>query len=381
MRRNGLLATALLCLGQAAFADNAILVLDASGSMWAQIEGKTKIEIARSAVAAMLKTWPQGHQLGLVAYGHRSKGDCADIETLLPVATLDASTFQDQVNALSPKGMTPISAAVQHAAAALKSSEEKATVILVSDGEETCKLDPCLIAKTLEANSIDFTAHVIGFDVAKNTTADRQLQCLATATGGRYLNASNAQELSGALDQLSKTTPTTKPDATLDAPATAPRGSRLAVHWTGPNAELDAISLVEVNSQARSSYVYVRDGNPALLNLPGKPGNYLLHYRHRDLEVLATRTIVVTEAQASLEAPASAPIDTEIAVHWIGPAAELDTIVIAKVGDDGYESYTYVSSENPVRLTTPSTPGQYELRYKLRDSEVIAVRAIEVKAN
>ena len=48
MRRNGLLATALLCLGQAAFADNAILVLDASGSMWAQIEGKTKIEIARS---------------------------------------------------------------------------------------------------------------------------------------------------------------------------------------------------------------------------------------------------------------------------------------------------------------------------------------------
>lgn len=56
----------------------------------------------------------------------------------------------------------------------------------------------------------------------------------------------------------------------------------------------------------------------------------------------------------------------------------MDVIVIAKVGDEGYESYTYLNSTNPARLTTPSEPGQYELRYKLRDTEVIAVRAIEV---
>ena len=59
-----------------------MLVLDASGSMWGQIQGRSKIEIAREAVGTMLKTWPRKQQIGLMAYGHRSKGDCADIEML-----------------------------------------------------------------------------------------------------------------------------------------------------------------------------------------------------------------------------------------------------------------------------------------------------------
>ena len=51
-----------------------MLVLDASGSMWGQIAGRAKIEIAREAVGSMLATWPASQQLGLMAYGHRSKG-------------------------------------------------------------------------------------------------------------------------------------------------------------------------------------------------------------------------------------------------------------------------------------------------------------------
>lgn len=376
------IAVALFCISQTAAAENAMLVLDASGSMWAQIDGKTKIEIARSAVADMLKTWPQGHQLGLVAYGHRRKGDCADIETLLPVAALEPTIFKSKVDALNPKGMTPISAAVQHGAAALKSSEQKATVILISDGEETCNLDPCAVAKQLEADGIDFTAHVIGFDVAKGSLADIQLQCLASETGGKYLNASNASELNRALDQLSvakvKETVEEKPKATLNAPDQAQRGSTLLVSWTGPDAELDSIIISELGGKDRQSYVYVKDGNPASLVMPLKPGKYELQYRFTDAHTIATRTIEVTDLQISLDAPAQAPVSTSIEVRWTGPDAYLDTIVISKVGDDGYESYAYVSSGNPISLTTPSEPGKYELRYKFRDSEVAAVRAIEV---
>jgi len=384
------IAASLFCIFQTAAAENAMLVLDASGSMWAQIDGKTKIEIARSAVADMLKTWPQGHQLGLVAYGHRRKGDCADIETLLPVAALEPAIFKSKVDALNPKGMTPISAAVQHAAAALKSSEQKATVILVSDGEETCNLDPCAVAKQLEADGIDFTAHVIGFDVAMGSLADRQLQCLASETGGKYLNASNAIELNSALDQLSEAKVQEKvqekveekveekPKATLIAPDQAQRGSTLLVSWTGPDAELDSIIISELGGKDRQSYVYVKDGNPASLVMPLKPGKYELQYRFTDAHTIATRAIEVTDLQVSLDAPAQAPVSTDIEVRWTGPDAYLDTIVIAKVGDDGYESYAYVSSGNPISLTTPSEPGKYELRYKFRDSEVAAVRAIEV---
>lgn len=123
-----------------------MLVLDASGSMWGQIDGKPKIAIAREAVGIMLSGW-QGGDLGLMAYGHNRKGDCNDIEVLQPVGANTAAGIRKQVDALNPMGMTPISASVRQAAAQLRSTEQKATVILVSDGEETCSADPCALGK------------------------------------------------------------------------------------------------------------------------------------------------------------------------------------------------------------------------------------------
>ncbi len=188
-----------------------MLVLDASGSMWGQIGGKPKIEIAREAVASMLKSWPTSQQLGLMAYGHRSKGNCADIEMLKAPGSVDKTSFQQSVNALQPKGMTPISASVRMAAEQLKFSERKATVILVSDGEETCHADPCALGKELEKLGVDFTAHVVGFDIDKNPKAKAELQCLATSTGGKYLDARNAEDLNKAMGDVARTVPAPAP--------------------------------------------------------------------------------------------------------------------------------------------------------------------------
>ena len=183
-----------------------MLVLDASGSMWGQIQGRTKIEIAREAVGTMLQSWPRNQQLGLMAYGHRSKGNCADIEVLKAPGVLDVNAMQQAVNALQPKGMTPISASARMAAEQLKFSERKATVILVSDGEETCHADPCALGAELEKLGVDFTAHVVGFDLPEGK-ARAQLQCLAKTTGGMYVEARDAAELNKALGQITKAAP------------------------------------------------------------------------------------------------------------------------------------------------------------------------------
>lgn len=181
-----------------------MLVLDASGSMWGRVGGRAKIEIAREAVASMLASWPANQQIGLMAYGHRSKGSCTDIEVLKQPAPLERASFQQAVNALQPKGMTPITASVRMAAEQLKFSEQKATVILVSDGEETCQADPCALGKELERLGVDFTAHVVGFDIENNPKAKTELQCLASATGGRYLDAKDAGELNKALEAVAQ---------------------------------------------------------------------------------------------------------------------------------------------------------------------------------
>ena len=187
----------------ASAADKAIIVFDASGSMWGQLEGKTKISIAKKTLANVVTNWDEEKQLGLLAYGHRKKGDCKDIETLVPVGKVNKELMIAKVNKINPKGKTPISASIKMAAEELKFTEDNATVILISDGKETCNANPCATAAELEKLGVNFTAHVIGFGVDKKTS--EQLQCIASNTGGLYFPANNAEQLNDALKQVVET--------------------------------------------------------------------------------------------------------------------------------------------------------------------------------
>lgn len=203
-----LLMLPLAALAQSADRPNTILVLDGSGSMWGQIDGVNKIVIAREVIAEMLADMADDVSLGLTVYGHRQRGSCTDIETIVSPAPGTQDEILAAVNAINPRGRTPMTDAVIAAAQSLRSTEEAATVILVSDGIENCNPDPCAIAAELEATGVDFTAHVIGFDVASEPEARAQMQCIADNTGGQFLTADNATELSEALETIVAITPT-----------------------------------------------------------------------------------------------------------------------------------------------------------------------------
>lgn len=188
-----------LSISQSSLAEKKVmLVLDASGSMWGQIDGTAKIDIARDVVKSMTADWDSNNEIGLITYGHREKGQCGDIETLIPMGKLDATAFNNAVAGLNPIGKTPLTDAVRLAAEKLKYTESAATVILISDGKETCEADPCAVAVDLNKAGIDFTTHVIGFDVSEQE-GKSQLQCMAKNTGGEFLAANDAAGLSQAL--------------------------------------------------------------------------------------------------------------------------------------------------------------------------------------
>lgn len=396
MRRN-LLLCSLLLAGTAPAAENVAIVLDASGSMWGQIHGRTKIEIAREAVGRMVEGWEADNAIALIAYGHRRKGDCADIQTLIPLGPLQRQAFMDVVNSLNPKGMTPLSQAVIDAADALKSSEQKATVILVSDGEETCNLDPCAVGAELESRGVDFTAHVIGFDV-QDPTHQAQLRCLAENTGGRYFNARDSQELGRAVQGavVASTEPPAPPaSATLKPLGTARITQPLTVAWSGPADEGDFITVVrpEDPDSRYLTYAYVPEvsgeGRGELsFEMPAQAGSYELRYvspSRRD-SVLVRLPLEVADAEAAIEAPASAVAGTEIAVRAKGPVAGGHWIGFAPKGSGPgtYLSNHYERPNGPhseLRLKVPGEPGEYELRYVLNENErVIASRPIRVEA-
>ncbi|UYV35977.1 VWA domain-containing protein [Rhodobacteraceae bacterium D3-12] len=199
--------------------ERAMIVLDASGSMWGQIDGKAKIEIARDTLGDVLGAVPEGNELGLIVYGHRRKGDCKDIELAVKAGKGTGGAIANFAKGISPKGKTPLSAAVKMAAEALRFTEDKATVILVTDGLETCDMDPCALGRELEAAGVDFTAHVVGFGLSKEEGA--QVSCLAKATGGQYIEASSADTLGKALEQTVVVEAVPAP-AVVPTPAPAP---------------------------------------------------------------------------------------------------------------------------------------------------------------
>ncbi|MEM8771532.1 MAG: VWA domain-containing protein [Pseudomonadota bacterium] len=284
-------------------AERAIMVLDGSGSMWGQIDGKTKIEIAREVIGDLLGDWNSGAELGLIAYGHREKGACDDIETLVEVGPVDVDAVMAKVNTLNPKGKTPISASVRRAADALKYTEEKATVILVSDGLETCEADPCALANELEASGVDFTTHVIGFDVAEADAAS--LSCLAENTGGKFFSASNASELTTAMAETVAAVTEPEPEP---APAAEEEGVKLSaklcescekldekVYWNIYAAETNAAGAREKVSSTGKTQPF----------MPLAPGDYIAQVSHGEVkreEPFTVEAVKTTTLDINLDA-------------------------------------------------------------------------------
>ena len=254
-----------------------VLVLDGSGSMWGQIDGKAKIVIAREVMADLIDQIPKDFHTGLTVYGHRRKGDCGDIEMLMPVGPHNPAAMKAKVQAISPKGKTPLSESVRQAAQALRYTEERATVVLVSDGLETCDIDPCELAAELAMSGVDFTVHVIGFDISKEDQV--RLRCLADKTGGLFLAAGSAGALRDALfatvEQVKEPPPPVVEDpgaAILSGPPSVPAGSEFTVRWEGPDSRNDYIALFRKTDREpqRVDYTYTKKGNPSEFVAPGE---------------------------------------------------------------------------------------------------------------
>lgn len=201
-----------------------ILILDASGSMKGRVQGRTKWDVARETVGKVLNELPPDREIGLMAYGHKG-GKCNDIELLTPPAKGAGPAIIQRIGSLQPRGETPLTESVRQAAKALKYQDKPATVVIVTDGIESCKGDPCALARDLATDGIDFTAHVIGFGLSEKEGA--AVACLAQNTGGLYIAANDADQLKDALQKTVVEAPVDVPDpqpkpAPPPAPAPAP---------------------------------------------------------------------------------------------------------------------------------------------------------------
>ena len=179
------------------------IIMDASNSMWGQIAGEAKITIARKVLAQIIKGLPDSMNVGLRVYGHRyglnEAQACTDTELMVPIGPIAKEALVDTVNKIQLKGKTPLVISVLEA---IKDFEQipNGSIILVTDGIESCKGDIKSIAPAIKAAGLELEVNIVGFDI-KEAAARRELETIAKSTDGRYIDARNAGELLSALEQ------------------------------------------------------------------------------------------------------------------------------------------------------------------------------------
>ena len=174
------------------------VILDVSNSMWGHVEGRAKMDLARSSLAGALADLPADVPVGLRAYGHRvsyedKERGCEDTELLIAPVAGAAQRVVAAAAALAPRGQTPIAYSLRAAADDLRSAGGAGTLLLISDGIESCGGDPVAVAEELRASGLQVVIHTVGLGVDAEAAA--ALSDLATAGGGDYFDAPTAEQL------------------------------------------------------------------------------------------------------------------------------------------------------------------------------------------
>ncbi len=189
--------------------EDAMIVFDASGSMAGNVNQGIattipRIDEVRGALAAVLPTVTRARRVGLITFGPGPYQQC-NVDLKLKPMDNAAERIMQEVNALSPAGKTPLTAAVRNAAEVLDYRHKPGVVVVVTDGEETCGGSPCDLGKELHASAVDLTVHIIGYRMKDFSWTGEQsildVKCLAEENGGLYIGTESKQDLIEALQK------------------------------------------------------------------------------------------------------------------------------------------------------------------------------------
>lgn len=189
--------------------EDAMIVFDASGSMAGNMNQGIATTIprigeVRSALAQVLPSVTRLRRVGLITYGPGPYQQC-NVELKLKPTPNAADIIMREVNALTPAGKTPLTAAVEQAAEVLDYRAKPGLIVVLTDGEETCGGSPCDLGKQLHAEAMQLTVHIIGFRMKDFSWTGEQsildAKCLADKNGGLYISAESKQDLVEALEK------------------------------------------------------------------------------------------------------------------------------------------------------------------------------------
>lgn len=168
-----------------------------------QVGSVQKMDLAKDAVLHIMRSVPSSVYLGLRTYGAGYTGDpfmdCKQSSLVVPPGKSNRREFITQLRETHPYGLTPLEFALRQAAENdLRRFTKRKTIILISDGADTCGGNPCEFIKQLPRMGINLKVYCIGLGLRHrpdDIAARNQLICIAKVTDGAYLDVSSASQM------------------------------------------------------------------------------------------------------------------------------------------------------------------------------------------
>lgn len=171
-----------------------LFVLDGSGSMQQKWGESSKFDLAKQLLFKLIDSVE--HKNPNVEFGVRVLGfqypstqrNCKDSKLVIPFAKNNASKITAALDKITPQGMSPIAYSIEQGAKDFPAdSLSLNSIILITDGEETCGGDPCKISKELAAHRVSLKPFIVGLRVDSASMA--RYNCVGTFFDTRDKNS------------------------------------------------------------------------------------------------------------------------------------------------------------------------------------------------
>lgn len=183
---------------------NILFLVDSSQSMKEKISvgfesGKEpKMEAAKRVLQEAISKIPGDVNIGLRVFGNGFTGfdtDCQQSALLVPIGKNNRRAIIESARGMLPFGLTPLTYGLMQAENDLRYVHGPKTVILISDGAETCGGDPCAYIDRLSRMGVKMKVDIVGLGLRREREAVDQLNCIAQKSGGKYYDANTSAEL------------------------------------------------------------------------------------------------------------------------------------------------------------------------------------------
>jgi len=180
-----------------------LFIFDESYSMNGMWTDGRKIDIAKKLLIKMVDSLKNidNLEMALRMYGNKSKvppQDCNDTHLEVPFSQSNAEQIKKKLLNTVPKGTTPIARSLEEAGDDFPPCYNcKNVIILITDGKEECKGDPCKIALMLQNKGITIKPFIIG--IGLDVEFKKAFECI-----GDFYNAQNEAEFSDIMKKVVK---------------------------------------------------------------------------------------------------------------------------------------------------------------------------------